>query len=276
MFYTTQQTIYMANLELASSLGLPYEVHTNTTLNEKLNHLVKETPPVDGYPTIKYWCIGIGGNGTIQDGNVYPYSLHMPWDACPFEMVPFVMRTKDQDLDYAQKLNYRLRVERIVNGQTYICYYLKAFDFKSDIEYKNEFSQIAHRGDINTIDPLNLDEKDPLNPKPVSKVGKIIGTNTSYLVKKAKLTFYLSVSEMEEIKKNIELLYPNKTDKDYKISEICVCFGKDKVVNNITEAIQAQVAYHIDPAIDLQLYINTNTYISRSYEFGLMEPQYAQ
>lgn len=276
MFYTTQQTIYLSDLELATKLGLNYEVHANTTLNEKLNHLTKETPlSTTAYPTIKYWCIGVGGNGTLVDPNAYPYSPHMPWDAALFNMIPFVMRTKDKDLDYSEKLKYRLRVERMVNGVNYICYYLKIFG-TGDIEYKNEYSQISRRGDLNTIDPLNLDEKDPLNPKPVTKIDKIIGTNTSYIIKKAKLTFTLTLAELEEIRNNIDLLILDQTARTYKITEIGVCFGKDKIVNNITEALQAQIGYHIGPDIDLQLYLNSKTALSRSYEFGMMEPLYAQ
>lgn len=278
MNYTNQSTVYLSDLNLASMLGRPFEVHPNTTLNEKLNHLVKETPPNDDYPTLKYWCIGIGGQGMLVEPNAYPYSPHMPWDACLFNMIPFVMRTKDNDLDYSQKLRYRLRVEKIVNGQSYFCYYLKVFDQKSEIEYKSEYSQIAHRGDLNTIDPLNLDEKDPLNPKPVTKIGKIIGTSTSYMVKKAKMTFNLTLAELEEIRNIIDLLYPDQTNagRQYKISEIGVCFGKDKVVGNITEAIQAQIGYHIGPDLDLLIHLNSKTSLSRSYEFGLMEPLYAQ
>lgn len=272
MFYTAARTVYGLELELSYMFNKPYEAQVNTTLNEKFNIATKEPLP-KGKPFLQYFCLGVGGNAALPDADAYPYSPHSPIDAALFEHIPFVIRPVGNDLTLDERSSYRMRVETEIQGNRYYCYYLKRLR-ESDIQYKPGFYRISSRNGTETIDPINTNELNTLNPVPISKVNKIIGSSSSYIIKKGKVIISLTYEELVEIKKNIDLMFPSLEPKT--ITEIGLCTGIDKPMDRGYEALQAQIAFHIGPSIDLTMELNNKSDLYKTFELGGLEPFYAQ
>lgn len=277
MFFTSQRTIYAQDLSLAQLIGAEYQIKPNTTLNEKIGVLAQEEKPIGVYPVMKYLAIGCGGQGIVEDPKNYPYSYHQPTDAALFKMMPFVVREANQDLNYVERQKYRLRKDIVINGKQYYAYYLKALTMDKDIIYKNDFVQISK-----TINPFSCEDKDVLNPTPISKIDKITSSTSSYVTKLAKVVFELTEQEVEEINKVFDLMgntlfpgYAATTNKT--ITELGLCTGIDTVTQNgYTESICTQVAFHIGITLDIDVTFNSKSSYYKIFELGGAEPLYMQ
>ena len=133
------RTAYGAYLNNCLLQGLPFKVIPNTTLNEKLGINKQQSLglPQDHYPQLRYLCIGNKGH-RVELSNTIPKIKpvqHHSTDAAPFGMIPFVLRELDNDIPPGTREKYALRRQETYNGQDYIAYYLKRFDFsKSKVE----------------------------------------------------------------------------------------------------------------------------------------------
>lgn len=272
MAYASQRTIYGFELQLAQLLGKEYTIKDNTSLNQLLDINAKETLPSGQYPLLQYFCIGTGGNGIVEGTDVYPYSTHSPIDAGLFNMVPLLVRETGNSLSSTEAKKYRLKKNIRIDGKEYTAYYLRKLDPDTEIDFKNYFYQISRRGTSDTIDILNLDTKDVLHPKPVSKVGKVIANNSSYVTKLAKVILQMNTSEIEELHKAIEL-----TSTDKLITEIGLVSGIDKNFSTgETDAICTQIMFHVAMTIDLNIYFNNNQTFYKTIDIGGTEPLFLQ
>lgn len=277
MFMTSQRTIYNQDLSLAQTLGAEYQIKPNTTLNEKIGVLPQQEKPVGVYPIMKYMAIGCGGQGIVDAPTSYPYSYHQPTDAALFKMMPFVVREANQDLSYTERQKYRLRKDIVINGKQYYAYYLKALTLDKDILYKNDFMQISK-----TINPFSFEDKDVLNPTPVSKIDKITSTTSTYVSKLAKVVFELTAEEVEEVNKVFDLmsntLFPGySTAINKTITEVGLCTGIDMVTaDGYTESICTQVAFHIGMTLDIDVYLKSKSSYYKVFGIGGTEPLYMQ
>ena len=93
MSQNTVKTIHHVNLELYRSMGVPFAIDNFSTLNEKFS-LGNITPPVSGYPEIKYMGIGRGGHKNVTGtggSSLVDILKHGVTDAVLFEQIPFVL-----------------------------------------------------------------------------------------------------------------------------------------------------------------------------------------
>lgn len=272
MLYTSQRTLYGVSLSLAQMLGKEYVIRDNTTLNQLLDIYPTEGLLQGQYPLLQYFCIGTGGNSIVDGVDIYPYSNHSPLDAGLFNMVPLVLRETTNDLTAIEAKKYRLKKIIRVDGVDYIAYYLRKINNDTEVDFKENFYQISRRGNSDTIDILNLDSRDVLHPKPISKLGKIISNNSSYVTKLAKVILQLNNSEVQELKNSLDILKANKN-----LTEIGLVGGIDKSFpTGETEAICTQILYHVGMNIDLNIYFNTNESFYKTIDIGGAEPLFLQ
>lgn len=272
MVRNSQRTLYNVDLHLHQILGKDYEPIENTTLNEKFQVLPNDKLPAGIYPKLQYFAIGCGGNVVMEDVSTYTYNEHLPIDAALFQHIPFIMRNlTDGDLTAEEKKNYRLRVIQNFNGINYACYYLKVFP---SWELKPTFYLIrtmesGESVSSPTLSALNLTNSSVLNPKPVNRNITFENQNTlGFVTKMAKITFSLTPTELEEIKKVLEIM--NLTDKI--ITEIGLVTGHDKTIGQDTEVTCAQIAMHIGVSLDLAIELAKETTLIKSIEIGGGEP----
>ena len=262
--YSSQRTLYGVDLQLAQLLGKNYNPHPGTTLNQLFGVMTTETIPKGKYPLLRYFCIGIGGAGMAGDTGNYPYNYHSPLDAGLFDMVPFVLREPSNDISFGERRNYRLRASVRINGISYIGYYLKRVDLDRDIIVSDNFDQISRRDNVETFNEYSLDGKDLLHPTPISKLGKVVSSNSSYVIKSAKFVCRLTTYELDELKKAIDIIKP-----DTNITEIGLVTAHEP---DEMEVVCAQIAFHVSVGIDLNMYINTSKEFYRSFDLGGQEP----
>lgn len=76
---------------------------------------------------IQYFCIGTGG---IENNSPLLMAKPRNYETRLYNMVPFrfIKEGVEPDLTEAQRLKYRFRRRRKINGEWYIAYYLKKFD----------------------------------------------------------------------------------------------------------------------------------------------------
>lgn len=265
MVLSAQRTIYGLDLDMAVRFRDSYTPKQNTTLNEKFNINPTAAIPV-GFPKVKYYAIGVGGSDIISGVSGYTYSQHNPSDAALFSHVPFIVRTPGNDLDKTEQAKYRFRIPKLINGNEYICYYLKAI---SNIEYREPFYLIENNGDSNSLSIYSTNTDALLNPMPVDRsidIDKV--TTSNYLTKLAKLEFSLNTDELAELD-NVFTVFELSTKN---LTEIGVCMGWDVTDNDSTEALGVQVAYHITVNIDIATTMSSGNTILRAIEIGGSEP----
>ena len=131
-------TIYMQDLRLKRDIGYPYVIKPGTTLNDILD-INKDGYTTTIYPTIQYFCIGVGGKRLVNNTN-YTISQHSAKDVQPFDMIPFVLRRVEDDLGTELRKEYSFRKEIVVDGVNYIGYYLKRIP---KIISRNEFFKLS-------------------------------------------------------------------------------------------------------------------------------------
>lgn len=268
MIIDSQRTIY--GLELQSSIlsGVPHTVSPNTTLNEKLKHLIAEPVGVDTNYSIKYYAIGKGGTSQAPGTGGYPLSEHSVLDAALFDQIPFVVVPATNDIPATRHGDYRFRILADINGVPHYHYYLKAIK-PSDI-HTNTFvinNTAAGSARISIIPTSNASR---LNPVPG---GNAYTYNSSrYITRSIKLNFTLTPSEMKEITDAQALLNPGAA---FQITEIGICGGLDKVVSGVTEAINVQIYFHVGVGISTVLQYDPLLGYVRAIELGGSEIIYA-
>jgi len=266
MVFNSQRTLYNIDLHLSMLYNKPYNIIPNTSLNEKFEILPNEQPEVGTYPNLKYYCIGIGGNVTVDNTSGYVYSEHTPLDGALFEHIPFVMKEIDSDLSASEKLKYRFRRLEVHNNKTYACYYLKVIP---DFDLRDYFYRIQTNNGVSTLSILDTNIASILNPTPKPRsINYNNIENVDYVAKVAKMEFSLYNNEIEELKNVLYIL--NKVDR--QLTEIGICTGIDTILGDALEAKCVQIAYHNGVNLDLTISLNRDGAILKTIEIGGTEP----
>jgi hypothetical protein len=266
------RTVYGTALQTAQLLGIPYSILPNTTLNERFNVQASAILPDGQYPRLQYYSIGTGGmkvvsgiNNRIKTEQVQ----HRSTDAACYDPFPFILREVNNDLMPSERLKYALRVQEVINGVTYIAYYLKRIDMAQvgiNLESRNITNGFATTA---VFSPTSAN----LVPTPPSIQNS--GANvilSDYVSCSALVDFVLTPQECEELIDAAVIKYGNE---DYAtISEIALCSGFDKVVqladnSNFKEAIGVQVVSHINTFHSVP---NTQDGIYGTYDIGVNDP----
>ena len=242
------RTVYSSYLQTCALLELPFELKSNTTLNEKFSIQAGVAPSADQMPGLGYFAIGNGGHKYITGagGISVPEPVqHRATDAALFNHLPFVLREPELDLSPAQRANYALRKQLSFNGKSYWGYFLKRFtrdNVRAAMEYR-----VVNNG-VTVTSPF-VPNASNLNPTPpdlaVSGVNVVSG---DYVASTAKFELNLTDEDVAELLHVAQVIY---NDDAYAIiSEIALCTGVDKIISapgvsgnfNFTEAIAVQVA----------------------------------
>jgi hypothetical protein len=249
---TITRTIYGTLLQTAQLLKLPYQQKPNTTLNEKFNIFPDLRPDNNAVPSVRYYCIGIGGHRSMvgADGRTFISPIqHRPDDAALFDHIPFIVREPDEDLTTEQRRKYALRKQITVRGSNYIAYYLKRLDLDEVVPSMKLNTVID--GTTTTIPFVPTSAN--LNPiAPAIPNGGVITANGEYLSASGLVTLSFSAEEVAELVNVAKVIFDNEL---YAIiSEIGIVAGEDKVVTvttsnnttlNYTEVVSATVVTHI-------------------------------
>lgn len=263
--YISSRTIYMELLENAMTKGQPYSLKPNTSLNEKFDILPTDTHPVDSYPTINYFAIGNGGNNILF--NSYRQSTHKPFDGTLYNHVPFIIREINSDLTISERADYRFRNLITINGVEYVEYYLKKIP---NLEDPMDVFKLTSNNDNGIITEFNFNNSEILNPVPDNSLNPLSASD-EYVVAKQPLNFYLSVTEIEEIKNAINIKF-GENGKEI-ITEIGICTGYDKDLGNGTfEAVSSQIGYFIPVELDIQDFLIRGDSFERNIDIGSMQP----
>ena len=271
MLRNSQKTMYGIDIEEHRKFNLHYTPILNTTLNEKFGVYVNDSIPVGQWPIISAYAIGIGGNKTVDVAGEYNYSEHGPLDAALFQHIPFIIREASQDLTATERAKYRMRVIEKINNREYIAYYLKNI---SAPELKEGFHVIRTQKydtneDSTIMNNLDTTNKSYLNPKPMLK--KLTYNNKydlQYITKLSKLTFSLTIPEMEEL----ENVFKIKDLDTNTITELAICSGVDKDVTYGKELISAQIYFHLGVTYDITQQLLINKQLIQSINLGGLEP----
>lgn len=259
-------TIWTRGMDMAQRLGVPYKPLPNTTLNEK--HAIKINEVDESkYPTLQYYCIGVGGINILNNIDTYNYSEHSPTDAALFEQIPFVMREVGNDILDSDKPNYRFRKIVTINNIEYICYYLKTIDTS---DYDDKYYKVSVNGDDESLAIFDTNTDAFLNPVPRDPAVTIKKDVTEYVVKKVKIPLLLTKEEVNELKNVLKILYGEDNNK--YLTEVGVCTGIDKEYSDGVEATNVQIAYHYQFDTNTTILMLTDGYLNRSLEIAGMEP----
>lgn len=248
-------------------IGVMFKPLANTTLNEKFDHHPDILPLKNEYPTINYFSIGVGGDERVSGINSYRYSEHSAINGALFNHIPFLLKTLDDDISAEEQSRYRFKKKIVVDGIDYHAYYLKIIETKKHADFYYEI--VSNNG--HSLAMYNNNNEDILNPKPIDKQLHIDNTETKYITALYKLYFTLSKNEIDELLSVIKIL---KLDIRH-ITEIGVCSGIERVIDDKIVATNVQMAYFLDVDILLTLDLISNEakeLIDLYIEIGGSEP----
>lgn len=269
------RSIYGAYLQTCALLGLNVDIKPNSTLNQKFDLFPNEIFNSGETPTVKYLTIGNGGHTASMGVDGLPLINpvpHSPRHAALYNHLPFIIREVGEDLTPGERLLYRLRVPRTIDGVNYMCYYAKVLDMsmvEPKIELRNNTDGIITATDFT---PSLAD----LNPvKPVIPVNGNITSTGNYLASTAKIEFVMNEAEITELLNACNIIYGS--DNYAFISEIGLCSGVDRsLMGNFggppsayTEAVGVQIMNFISTAIPAYA---LSTSITQTIDVGSTSP----
>lgn len=265
-----QRSIYGVKIQLHQQANIPYKLNPNTTLNDKFNlHPKRYRDELPGFPTLKYYCIGIGGNAVIYNTSGYSYNQHRPTDASLFHQIPFIIREVNNDLSLRERKRYRFRIYEEIDGRPYYSYYLKTIPI---INISDSILEVQNTNNTEILKTFNTNVSSVIDPIPIDKARRIEDyeiKDMRAVVAKADLGFELLEEELQEIKKVIEI---KKLDRDI-ITEIGVCTGLEEIeYQDYVEPTAVQIAYFYTLDINLTMYLEEKRSVNRTLEIGGMEP----
>lgn len=269
------RSIYGAYLQTCALLGFNVDIKPNSTLNQKFDLFPNEIFNSGETPTVKYLTIGNGGHTASMGVDGLPLINpvpHSPRHAALYNHLPFIIREVGEDLTPGERLLYRLRVPRTIDGVNYMCYYAKVLDLsmvEPKIELRNNTDGIITATDFT---PSLAD----LNPvKPVIPVNGNITSTGNYLASTAKIEFVMNEAEITELLNACNIIYGS--DNYAFISEIGLCSGVDRTLmgnfggppSAYTEAVGVQIMNFISTAIPAYA---LSTSITQTIDVGSTSP----
>jgi|JFJP01.1.fsa_nt_gi hypothetical protein len=262
------RTIYGAYLQTCALLGLNVDIKANTTLNQKLALFENEIFIAKEYPTIKYVTIGNGGHNASIGANGIPLINpipHSPRHSGLYNQIPFLIREIGNDITPSERLKYRLRVIRVFDTVSYICYFGRALDL-TDIEAKIELRNNTNGVITSSLFTPLLSDLNPV--RPVIPANGNISSTGDYIATTAQIKFTMESNEIDELTNACNIIYG---DEAYAfISEIGLCTGVDRslmgnfngVQISYTEAIGVQIVNFINTAVPVYALNNTFEFIT--------------
>ena len=256
-------TIWQHDLNLSRSIGRPYTVKPGTTLNDILD-IAKSGNSTTVYPILSYYAIGVGGVKLIDNTN-YNLSRHSAKDVQPFDMIPFILREPDNDIDNDIRKQYAFRKEIIVDGKNYIAYYLKRIQ---DIVSRSEFFKInKNENNRDNLSVFNTNNEEVLHPKPIDREEMLNHPERGTLIVKTnKFLFSLTEFELEELDNVMKIL-----NKGSRLTEIAIC-NAIKSATSISEPTKVQVGYYATCNIEISSKLLSSTPVNLYLEVGSNEP----
>lgn len=273
------RTYLGAYLQTVQYLGLPFSYKPYTTINEKLDIQAGVEVPEGEYPTMGYIGIGNGGHEmqpTASGVSIPSKIQHLATQPVLNNMLPFVMRTPDNDLTPVEREKYRgLRIEQH-DGVTYHAYYLRKLDKSSTIP-QVELRTVSD-GQLITSTAYEPTVAD-LSPTPLTlDASGTLTTSGDYLSVTAKVLFSMTPEEVAEFVEVCRIIYG---DEHYAIiSEIALVSGYDKTITaNMNGSI---ITYKEVIAAQANIFMNTfyaclftNNGINSILDIGAVEPMLA-
>lgn len=271
----TVRTIYAAHLSTCKSLGRPFTVLPNSTLNQKFNLFKDEMPMINEYPNGGY--IAIGNKGASYEVTTSNFVLttpvpHLPRHASLYNHIPFVVRNINDDLPPEERIKYRLRVPFMTNdNEPYVAYYLRALNLDPvipTVELRN-----VTNGNI-TTDTFTPTISDLTPPHPNLSNVNLNDPSGDYLISTAKVELVLTEEDIINIRDACTILYG---DPRYAvINEVAYCSGIDRVLagtfgnvtSNYIESIATQVNAFIYQSHNLT---ETTTEVAIRFDVGSSE-----
>lgn len=272
---STRRTVYGSMLQAAKTLDIPMVYLPNSTLNEKFNVQSGVLPPEGKFPSLSYFSFGRGGAYSQPDADgveeIRSY-VHEPTHGGNFAHMPFVLRTKDNDLTPTERSKYRMRSLVNISGVEYYRYDLMLLD-KSDTTIEAFTVKPDAAGDIET--PF-IPTSNDLNPTPTKP--NIDSTNVvtgSFMATKSKVKMVLTQWQIDEILNAKQILTGNNV---LDINEIMIVQGYDKEVTSTdggnpvtyTEALVAQAAAFFPNRISINNY--AGDMLEMSFNAGIDDP----
>lgn len=238
MLGNTSSTIHFNRLIMALLKGEDYQPELNTTLNEKFSILTDSILPDGTYPKLKYFAIGNGGIKSAYDAN--RSSEYPAYSAALFNQIPFVVVPAESDLTLSERMKYRFKKELVIDNVVYYEYYLKVID---DVTSPSATFTVEINDDQSILNEINYGDLNALNPQPRDK--KLLSDETNkYITNVSKLTFSMSLSEMEQFKEGMIIKYGEDVKLD--ITELAICSGHDiPHDNDLPESVWTQVMFNV-------------------------------
>lgn len=256
--YVATTSFILDDLTNCMKFGIPYTAQNNTTLNEKFQVATSDKHPIDKYPELQYFAIGIGGSNVVYNG--YMLSTHISLHAALYNHVPFITRPLSQDLTLEERAKYRMRVEVEYNNVQYAEYYLKVIPNSKQYD---PVTQVNKNGDESSIVDFDYNSSEILNPT-IQRTSPIADSSEAIAVRKV-VDFSLSTFDINEIKNSLSL----KGITDFNLTEIGICSGYDKTIDGFKEAVSTQVGIFVPISYDLQGELPNG--ISKNIEVGSMQ-----
>ena len=275
MTLSTQRTLFNTDLHLAMLFGAKYSTLPHTTLNEKWSISNELDPTKIGrlseYPTIRYLCIGTGGNPGINSSNGFILSEHSPIDAALFNQVPFAMYEDGTDMNPDRQSNYRFKKKvTLSTGKAYTCYYLRMIEDINSV-YDNKFQTIKNVGSETFISAFNTDIN-MLNPVPRNKMIKYDKiTETDFITKLCKIKVTFQKEELDDLANVLKIL--NKGSN--VLTEMGLCTGIETYNKETKESLEpedVQLMFYLDLNLDLTYNFNSGKSFTKYIEVGGAEP----
>jgi len=249
MVFNGIKTIYSIKLANAKTVGIPYKLLPNTTLNEKFNILVTNSnQALPEYPILNLLTIGVnensGDTSSLTRLNLIR-SKHRPTDAALFKHIPFYLRPIDEVGAYPPSKNVRLKTKISIQGKDYLAgygYIINDIDYKDDILIYNSISD-----EYVSVTKLDTTTNDLLNLVPIDDLHMTLNDNT-YITDFLKIHIYLTKTELLEIKNAMDILFGDTP----LITELGLCNSIPTILDNGSgECYATQVAYFVDSNINI-------------------------
>lgn len=268
MVINSSSQVHFDYVRQLRDIGVLFKPIPNTTLNEKFEHHQDIQLEPGEYPELKYFSISVGGVERIKGTKNYSYSKHKSIDGALFNHVPFIMKPLDEDISEKEQARYRFRKIVTVDGVDYASYYLKNIE---TFIHNDFYYEISGEEGKKKLTKYNHNNEDILNPKPLDKSAKVMDLDTKYIAAIYKAYFILSKQEIDNLLDVFKIL---KLDTKH-ITEIGVCSGFDKSIDDKIVATNVQLAYVV--GVDLSLTVDLIDSVSKELvdlyiEIGGSEP----
>lgn len=286
----------------AIHLGKPHEVHEYSTVNELVNDAVA-VPFQPAAPTtakqecepynpdldvdnieLGYLCIGINGHRSVTDANGIANTLpveHKPTDCGLYQIVPFVVKPLDNDLNDEQRRKYRLRKILQIDGVLYAAYYLRKLQ-TDETPTSMVLNSVDNGQTTSTIWKPSISNLRPTKPA----IGYDNDASFITIVSNVSVTF--DEEDIDNYLEAMELLFGNA---NYAITELGYCTAVEKPIvrqypqtgsqtpstsianRGLSEVVACQIAYFINTIIPVAVFNKRFTY---TIDLGINEPLFSK